>query len=243
MIASVRAELAVDNAVLEKCVSMNDPLVITVWKIDLRAGERRYASCWEWLDPQERDRVGRFRFEGDRRRFVLRRAAYRQILGQAVNCPGDKLEFGSGPHGKPFLRELSSSVSVEFNSSHSGEFALLAVAKTAAIGVDIERLRFENINTVLLERTLSPQEMGAYEVLEPEARTGAFFQTWTRKEAVLKAAGVGLSISPRDFSVAGMRGLLGRWSVFDLDFGPSYAAAVAADRTDCGIEQRAWHWV
>ena len=221
---------------------MNDPLVINLWKIELRGGESRYASCWKWLDAKEQDRADRLRFEEDRRRFVLRRAAYRQILGAVLNRQGDKLEFGSGHHGKPFLVGQSSSPTVAFNASHSGELALLAIAKTAAIGVDIECLKSETIDNALLERTLSLEEMGAYEVLEPEARTRAFFKIWTRKEAVLKAAGVGLSISPRDFSVADRKRVLGLWSVFDLGVGPSYTAAVAVDRADCLIEEQEWRW-
>ena len=221
---------------------MSDLLHIALWNIDLQGNEERTVSCWEWLDRQERDRAARFRFEDDRRRFLLRHAAYRQILGRAVNRSGRELQFASGHHGKPFLAGVVSSPRLEFSTSHSGDRALLAVATGGVIGVDIERLRPEIIDAALLEQTLTPEEMAAYENLQAEARTRDFFRVWTRKESVLKAAGVGLSVRPRDFSVAIAQGVLGLWSVFDLDVGPAYAATVAADRPDCVIEEHVWDW-
>jgi 4'-phosphopantetheinyl transferase len=87
-----------------------------------------------------------------------------------------------------------------------------------------------------------PEEMSAYRDIPRQGQVIAFFRMWTRKEAVLKAAAVGLSVNPRDFSVASVEKVLGLWSVFDLDTGPGYAAALATDRPDCVIEEQAWRW-
>src|SRR5262249_1667630 len=49
--------------------------------------------------------------------------------------------------------------------------------------------------------SFSPHECQVLARLQPQARNQAFFQTWTRKEAFLKACGTGFSLSSTAFEV------------------------------------------
>lgn len=90
-------------------------------------------------------------------------------------------EFHYGEHGKPGLD------GVEFNLSHSGEFALIAVSLAAAVGVDIERVR-DRVDIARLLARIGEKDL-------PEGRT-ALFARWTQREAMSKAVGGPLFIPP-----------------------------------------------
>lgn len=109
------------------------------------------------------------------------------------------LEFGEGAHGKPFVR--GSEREVRFNRSHSGDWVLIAISEEREVGIDVELAR-RDIDVLELGRTvLTSSELGALRALHDEARRAAFFRVWTRKEAALKAWGVGLHLEPREVEV------------------------------------------
>ena len=81
---------------------------------------------------------------------------------------------------------------MHFNLSHGGAVALIAVGTAEYLGVDVERLdRLQDADR-LAERMLAPTELAAFQTLPAAARNPALLRCWTRKEAVLKALGVGL---------------------------------------------------
>lgn len=183
------------------------------------------------LGEDERERAAKFRKLEDRIRFVVTRAALRRLLGERLRRSPSALCFQAGPYGKPLLRD---GVGLEFNVSHSGGFALIALSRTGAVGVDIER-RDDAANVASLATlTLSPSERAAGDV-----GVDAFFERWVAKEAVLKALGLGigehlqaLSVWPRP-DAPGQYALIhaeedwsgvGAWA---LDAAPGYAAALA----------------
>lgn len=95
-----------------------------------------------------------------------------------------------GEHGKPYSTELDG---LEFNVSHSGSHALIALARHLPIGIDIEGPgRARSIDDIA-QRYFAPSEAAALRRLPEEQRRVAFLRLWTGKEAVLKALGHGLS--------------------------------------------------
>jgi 4'-phosphopantetheinyl transferase len=114
---------------------------------------------------------------------------------------------------------------------------LVALADVGRIGVDIEALQHDPEDAVL-ELCLSPAERGYVAGIEPRKRRSAFYRCWVRKEAVVKAAGIGivtdltaLEVHPEAEGVvlSSLSGGQGPdlWSVSDLHLGPSFAAAAA----------------
>ncbi len=156
------------------------------------------------LTDDEIARANRFRFEEDRVRWSRARSALRLILSRYAGDDPFRLGFTYGPHGKPSLLPFSD---VEFNLSHAGDWAMIAVTSAVPVGVDIERIRANVEMAPLLERL---GETGL------PAERQELYQVWTRREARSKAAGGALFDRPADNIVA-----------VDLHAPAGYAAAVA----------------
>lgn len=151
------------------------------------------------LSPRELAEAARFRFQADRDRFVAGRGATRWLLGQALGVAPGELAFGEGAYGKPFVR--GSERAIRFNRSHSGDWVLIAISEGCEVGIDVEFAR-RDIDVLDLGHTvLTASELEALRALQGEARRAAFFRVWTRKEAALKAWGVGLHLEPRELEV------------------------------------------
>ena len=155
-----------------------------------------------------------FRFAVENREQA--RAALRDILEQAAGKP---VTIEQQAHGKPYLPEFPR---LKFNLSHTKGMALVALAEDIEVGVDIERPRRIPDFELIAERYLPPGDAEALAAIPEPDREREFFRRWTRAEALWKAAGLGLhgaGAVPE-----------GDWRVYDIDVGPDYVAAVAADR-------------
>lgn len=189
---------------------------------------------WALLSPMEREHARRFRGLADRVRAVATRAALRRLLAVRLDTEPDALNFTENRYGKP---SLSDAGRLEFNVSHAGEFALIALSSSAAVGIDIER-RVVNIDEqALIPHLLSPLESRA------EGRQPEFFERWVAKEAALKALGVGISEHLQAISILGkandhrgryrLRHECHAWPELDvrpLEAPEGYAAALAVVR-------------
>jgi phosphopantetheinyl transferase len=94
-----------------------------------------------------------------------------------------------GRNGKPYLTDGS----LHFNLSHSGEYAVLAVAGSD-VGVDIEKIT--SYEKAVAARCFTPAEQ---EWMMTQGTDSAFFTLWTAKESVMKGSGLGLSLPPGSF--------------------------------------------
>lgn len=225
------------------------PSEVHVWKISLD-GDDRARELRTLLDDDERARADRFAFDPLRRRFTISHGAMRIILGCALGRDPAALHFDVGQFGKPWLVDAGD---VTFSLSHSGEMALLAVARGRHIGVDIEHTERRMPEDKFVERFFSPAEVARYLALPPDRRAEAFFNGWTRKEAYIKALGEGLmrpldsfdvSLAPGDppalLSVRNAPDEPARWRMKSLNPGPDYAAAIVAEGHDWQLKQWVW---
>jgi 4'-phosphopantetheinyl transferase len=171
-----------------------------LWLVDLTAP---LAAPLAILSSAERARAERLVFEDDRRRFRASHVALRVLLAPTLGCDPAGVEFHSGPHDKPFV---AGSPGVCFNMSHSGERALVAIAREmpagVEIGVDIEALRGVSNVSDLAAAHFTAREQRELSGCAPGAIQELFLSGWTRKEACLKAVGSGLSIAPSTFDCA-----------------------------------------
>jgi 4'-phosphopantetheinyl transferase len=196
------------------------------------------------LTPDELQRADRFARDSDRQRFVLCRGAVRLILARYTGRSPAELAFASGPHGKPFLvgeDRGRPGASVNFNVSHSGEIAVVAVAESP-VGIDVEQIRTMPDADRLAARFFSPYEREVYRSLDPEARLSAFFRCWTRKEAFVKARGDGLSLplayfdvtltpsDPQLLRIGGTEAEARHWTLHGFEPAVGYVAALAVRR-------------
>jgi len=142
------------------------------------------------LSADEQSRAARFRSGELRRRFVGSRMVLRTILGRCLGIAPDRVVFETDARGKPRLRHGSG---LCFNLSHSADLMLLAVSGGVDLGVDLERIRPMNDALGIAQRFFTPREAVWLAEQERDDLDRTFFQLWTRKEAVLKATGRGIS--------------------------------------------------
>jgi 4'-phosphopantetheinyl transferase len=171
---------------------------IDVWLIDLDATP---AYLGELLDDNERARASRFAFPVLARRFAAARGHLRMLLGCYLRCPPETITFDYGAWGKPALHAPASN-GLAFNLAHSGGQALIAVGRTAALGIDIEVMRPMADWLEIANRAFAPGEIDALLSLPQDEQMDGFFACWTRKEAVIKFWGEGLSADLTSFEVS-----------------------------------------
>lgn len=180
----------------------------------------------------ERARAARYRAGPVRARFIAGRCFLRRALAQALGASPSAVRLHVGPHGKPSV------VGLHFNLSHSEGRALLALCATHPVGIDLEVLR-EVEALQLAAAQFAPAELEALAALEGAERRLAFFRVWTRKEAVLKATGLGISTALDRLVVSAgatarvlslsppLMGSPADWSLEELHPFPDFVAAVA----------------
>lgn len=160
------------------------------YSIDLAIDPESQALYSAWLSADECDRVQRFKNPRHQRDFVAARGALRSHLAKYLNCHPKEICFDYGDHGKP---RLANHPYLHFNLAHSHERALIVVCKTAAIGVDLEKVRPVPKLLALAKRFFNASEYESIAALPEASQPEKFFAYWTCKEAYLKATGTGLS--------------------------------------------------
>jgi lactoylglutathione lyase len=166
-----------------------------LWRIDLEAPEDGGARR-SILSMDERARAARFVFDRDRNRYIASRAALRRLLGRYLDADPAGFEIGVHELGRPYLAGAQAGA-LEFNVSHSEAQGLIGFARRGPLGVDLEVLRPVTDIVDLSERLYVEREKRViFAADDAGARLHAFLTCWTRKEAVLKSTGLGLSLDP-----------------------------------------------
>lgn len=210
---------------------------IHIWRTSLNVSPAREEQLFKLLSAEEHARALRFKFDQHRRRFIVAKGVLRLILARYVTEAPDRISFALNPYGKPELNNPKG-LTLQFNASDSNEMALYAITPAEPVGVDIECVQKHIEAEAIAERFFSDHEIQELSTLPPPQRTGAFFNIWTRKEAFIKALGLGLSFPLKDFDVSSgeLATLLAvrsgghiaeEWSLFNLKPGQDYAGAVA----------------
>jgi len=219
------------------------PQEIHIWRADLVAAPPTIDRLYRLLSQEEQGRADRFCFPKHRKRFIVSHGALRAILSRYMSVEPQAVAYRNNDYGKPFLVDSL----IEFNLSHSHLLALIAVAERRRIGVDVEWMR-ENIEyESIARRFFSPQEAANVKSIP------SFFHCWTRKEAYIKAQGMGLSIpldsfdvstDPQDvdvrLTVHNPADVDERWRLRSIDVKEGYAAAAAVEGETADF--RFWDW-
>jgi 4'-phosphopantetheinyl transferase len=169
------------------------------------------------LDEHERLRLDRFRRQADRGRYLAAHALARLVLAPLVGAAADALSFDrtcrcGAPHGKPVLRG-----GPEFSLSHAGELVGVAVRSDGPVGLDVEQVRDLADLDALAGHVHSPTERS-----RPCPDPAGFFRTWTRKEALVKATGDGLTAPMTAITLAVDRPAVQRWAGPGAPSGPMW---------------------
>ncbi|WP_164101354.1 4'-phosphopantetheinyl transferase family protein [Candidatus Laterigemmans baculatus] len=220
----------------------------TVWVITLdldQPGEPLDAFA-QVLSAEERKRAERLIRDRDRRRFIVGRGMLRRTLGVALEKDPGRIAFTYAAQGKPTVEDrMGTGRSLQFNLAHSDRLAMLALTVDDPVGIDIERVRPVKLRDGIVRKHFSPVERETFQRLPEDVRQEAFFRVWTRKEAIVKAIGTGLTLSLTSFDVSlearpasalvAMRhpDYAGEpWSLRALDAPEGFCAALAVARSE-----------
>jgi 4'-phosphopantetheinyl transferase len=206
-----------------------------IWKVHLDQPDDSH--LWHLLSDAERERAQRLASPIEQRRFMVAHAALRSILGKLCGVRAALLGFDAEPAGRPYLALPGRPPPLDFNLSHSGEWALVAVAPPEwRVGVDVELIRPDLDYLTIARRLYQPTEVERLLRADPVQRRAEYFQFWSAKEAYVKAIGIGLPGIPDVLvnreSGAPQGTVLSLaipdavWPVRWLDVAPGYTAAV-----------------
>lgn len=225
---------------------------VHLWCADLNVSENTHKMLVKYLNNDELNRAARFVREQDRSHFIAARGILRDILNRYINLAPENIEFNYGEHGKPSLNPRQNQCNINFNLAHSQDLAIYAITRLNNLGVDIEYTK-RNIEALdIAERFFSKNEIASMHVLSASEQVAAFYRIWTRKEAFVKAIGVGLSHPLDQFSVDGSLeksainfhtenpSIKNDWYVYSITITNEYVAALSLEERN--ISMLKWHW-
>jgi 4'-phosphopantetheinyl transferase len=144
----------------------------------------------EFVGRRELERAGRMRDAAESGFLLGSYAVLRGVLAGATGQSPAQLELSRDEFGKPHLADGS----LRFNMSRSKSAALIGLSLVREVGVDIEIVdEVPEVETLAREH-FSPREYVAWRRLDSASAVPAFLQCWVRKEACVKAAGIGLAL-------------------------------------------------
>ncbi len=226
---------------------------VHVWWARLDAPIHLISQYRSILSEEERVKAQQFRFDVHRTRWIVAHAVLRMLLCQYLHTDPQHIHFRTNAYGKPALANLSQSHLLQFNISHSEDVALYAFSLQRELGVDVEYMRRNIPYDQVAQHSFSPNEQTILRGLTGEQKHQAFYNCWTRKEAYIKARGMGLSLPLDLFDVSLMPGEpaallrsrehpqeVQRWTMQALRPEHEYAGALVVEGT--GWELHCWQW-
>lgn len=213
------------------------PSIVHLHLLRLDKSEGDLSACRGILSPDEARRADRFALQHLGNRWLVSRAGLKDILAHYCDTPPRDIRFGEESNGKPVLEYPPWGSGIYFNLSHSGTTAAVAVTSAAPVGVDVEQRKAVTDWQPVATRFFSSTEYRQLIDVPERQLDDAFLRCWTRKEAVIKATGEGLSADLTSFDVSlgagtparvlrDRGGDAGSWQLRHFE-GPEFIGAVA----------------
>lgn len=175
------------------------PIGIDIYMIDMDDWFNKILDLKSFLSSEELSKAEKFHFEIDRDRYIISHGILRKFIGKRLGEPPEKIEYQLNDFGKP--RELRDRV--QFNMSRSENILLIAIGVGVEIGVDVEKAREGVDSSLISQNYFTSAENNSLDGLDSLQRHHQFFQYWTRKEAFIKAVGMGMSLPLKWVDVRG----------------------------------------
>lgn len=173
-----------------------NPGEVHIWLIFPSQVIRDIDKKLDLLSCSESGKAAGFYFEKDRNLYKTAHISLRLILGLYTEIPPAEIKFVYAENGKPLQEETQNHRNIAFNLSHTFDLAAVGVTTFPQIGIDVEFTGGKEIVRDLAAQISTDEEMKFYENQPVHLQRETFYKLWTRKEALLKACGTGLSIEP-----------------------------------------------
>jgi 4'-phosphopantetheinyl transferase len=202
---------------------------IAIYVVELSQAPSHLEKKLSFLSPDECERAKRFKFDYLYRRYVICRAKLREILGQYLDVDPASIHFSYTEYGKPYLTETNAKEQpLSFNVSHSEDIAVMAFSWGHELGIDVENIRSISHIDGIAERYFSEDELEPYRTAPLDKKAMIFFDSWTRREALTKAKGLGISAITGDINTD-------EWSFYRFIPRPGFVATLAYPNEDIEI--------
>lgn len=163
---------------------------VHIWMIDIEREDLLFEHLKSILNADEIQRMLRFKKTDDQLRFTYAHSCLRILCSRYLGQPPTSINFTETINKKPCIEICFGNLF--FNLSHSGRKILIAFSTASEIGVDIEQIRPDFKIEEFMERNYSESEINSIRNRNPESQLKLFFKYWSRKEAWLKATGIGI---------------------------------------------------
>jgi len=203
-----------NHQLLEKKIELSEEHIhVFLLRLDL-------FDCNEFLSSLSEDeceRAQRLKIEEKKQQFVITRGVLRKFLSNCLNTMPEEINIFYGEHNKPYLKQQCNNQTIEFNISHSGNYALIALTLENKVGIDIEKVNYEIDYQSLSKRFFSEKEKEELLILDRDKQLDAFYRAWVRKESFIKATGKGIAFGLDQFSVALNKNIKNRIEIISSD--------------------------
>jgi len=155
----------------------------------------------EILSSDENNRADEMRSVEKRRQFIIARGITKRILATSLDRKPSQIKFLYNQHGKPFINDKYNDYTIEFNTSHSELYGLIAMTLNSKVGVDIQKIKPLQDISALSSRFFSDNERNELMRIDENKQQDAFYLGWVRKESFIKAVGTGVAYGLDRFTV------------------------------------------
>jgi len=156
-----------------------------------------YTDLKKYISVHEQSRADKYHFEEDRQTYVCCHALLRLMLSTKLHVQPSEISFVKGRNNKPRLKGNP----VYFNISHTRNAFAIAISKTSYVGIDLENVNRNLEFKSMAKAIFNPRERSFISESCDDERN-RFFLLWTRKEAFLKAIGLGIITNLKQIAVS-----------------------------------------
>ena len=205
---------------------------IDVWQIDINESLPHIDKLRAVLTPDEITRANKYLRSTSRDKFIVSRGSLRYILSGYLKCPPAGISFKLTGSNKPEI-DCQPAHNLHFNLSDSADRVIIAIA-TSPVGIDVELINPKFSYHAILNNNFSLDEAAYINFANSFKR---FFLLWTRKEAILKATGIGLTdhlkIIPSldgQYAIDGaLLSTVNNWQLSSFEINGDYIATIATN--------------
>lgn len=163
--------------------------VIHVFNIVINDYLHDLEKLYSFLSIQERSKSNSLITPALRNNYIITRAVLRSILSNFLKIKQQEIRFLTNPYGKPSVKGRD----INFNISHSMNSAYYAISVDFEVGIDVEFFDTKRNILGIAKGVFSANEFCHFINLSRDKQQEFFFEAWTKKEAMIKALGSGLS--------------------------------------------------
>lgn len=177
-------------------LNKNNALIFTAYLPSLH---EHLPFLWEPLSVQEKIKAKKFINSYLSERYIISHGILRYLLAFYTKNNPQIIEYSFNQFGKPLLK--NNDLLIQFNMSHSQDYAAYILALDCQVGIDIEWKNIDMDVQELSPLVLTENEIAIFNELCFEEKLNTFYEVWTKKEAILKAFGQGLSYSMNQLEI------------------------------------------